>query len=406
MINRGLCRMRVQRRSTVNCDRRTEMIKNRIARPGHLAGRSLRPPVLSLHLSVRLLSLTVLLSGLLTGLSSTTALANQPNGIQKIGVQQRPWQDPTRDRTLLTTLMYPTEAEPDQMLADNIAFYGFKARVDARVKSGQWPLYLLLHGTSGNWKNQSWLATRLVQQGAIVVIANHPGYTTGDAEPAHLIRPWHQPLDTSFILDRLLSGPFSEVIDPAKITVIGHSLGGYSALALAGVRFNMRAYQAFCQQHNDKSCQYFAPAFSGLTADDDAVIAADYRDQRVSHAVAITPGFVPARVKSSLNDLSASILVLGAEWDHHVPASTQIEPYVRDQTASGIHYQLISGAGHFSFLQACKPGAVAILQQENAGFVCQPPGKRDRIRIHDEVFDRIQQHTRSSPRKQDVDREG
>ncbi|MDV2081182.1 alpha/beta hydrolase family protein [Marinobacter xestospongiae] len=308
-----------------------------------------------------------------------------------IGLAVESYEDTTRARTLEATVMYPTSAvSPKQRFAENAAFYGFTAIEDAVVTGHQLPVYILVHGTSGNWRNLSWLASQLAERGALVVSANHPGYTSGQATPDSVIRMWDQPLDVSFLIDNLLSGPYGPYADPKNITVIGYSLGGYSALALAGARFDIAGYHQYCEGHQDVSCQYFANALTGLTDGDRSKISENYRDTRVAQAIALAPGYVPAVQADSLRALSASTLIIGAELDERIPPALQLKPYL-EPAADRIRYREIAGAYHFSFMQICKPEAEAILAEEGAAFVCQERSDHDREQFHTQLQQLIEE---------------
>lgn len=296
------------------------------------------------------------------------------------------YHDSQRQRIIKAKLLYPTTAQqPEQLFADNPAFKGFKAIKNAPIQKKNLPLYILVHGTSGNWKNLSWLGNDLVKSGAFVISANYPGYTTTEANPDNVLRMWEQPRDVSFLIDQILSGKYARFINQHDITVIGYSLGGYSALALSGVKLDINKYQSYCNQHQDASCHYFKKAFKGLSVHDRQMISGDYSDPRVTHSIAIAPGFVPAIVPSSLKQLRGRAFIIAAQLDKHVPPKLQLTPYVT-QYSQKIRYVEIKGASHFSFMQICKPQAISILAREDAAFVCQEAGHVSRSSIHQEVM--------------------
>ncbi|MET1459507.1 hypothetical protein [Yersinia enterocolitica] len=69
----------------------------------------------------------------------------------------------------------------------------------------------------------------------VVVAANHPGSTTGDSIPEQSAQLWLQTEDISFIISKLLSEHrWKSALDEQAIGVIGHSKGGYSAIAALG----------------------------------------------------------------------------------------------------------------------------------------------------------------------------
>lgn len=301
-----------------------------------------------------------------------------------VGMTEAVFKDAGRGRTLKTRIWYPSDDKPAERVAENAVFEGIDAVMDGAVRPGRYPLYVLLHGTTGNWRNLSWLAARLAENGAVVCAANHPGYTSGDATPASVIRAWDQPLDASFLARKMLRSRFKGDIDPAKVFAVGYSLGGYSALALAGARLDLRRYPAFCTENQDRSCRYFRPAFPGLTEKDFKAAARDLADTRFAAVVAIAPGFVEAFTPESLKSIAIPVLIIGGGKDQNIPPSTHFYPRL-PEFPPNVFYREIPDASHFSFMQICKPGALKILAEEDAAFVCMDHGS-DRRAIHDRLY--------------------
>jgi predicted dienelactone hydrolase len=301
-----------------------------------------------------------------------------------VGLTEVVFKDAQRGRTLKTHIWYPCEDKHTELFAENAVFEGIDAVRDGAIRPGQYPLYVLFHGTTGNWRNLSWLAVRLAENGAVVCAADHPGYTSGDATPASVLRAWDQPLDGSFLAGAMLRSRFKGVIDQARVFAVGYSLGGYSALALAGARLDQRRYVAFCAKNRDRSCRYFRAALPGLTEQDFTHAAQDLTDARFTKVVAIAPGFVEAFTPRSLKGITIPVLVVGGGRDQNIPPSTHFYPRFRDFPPN-LAYRELPNASHFSFMQICKPGAAAILAEEDAAFVCDDHGA-DRRAIHDRLY--------------------
>lgn len=250
------------------------------------------------------------------------------------------------------------------------------------------PLVVLMHGSGGSADSMAWIAEALVRRGAVVMAANHPASANGDPERRSILDVWEQPQDVHRMLDWVTQAGLNPTIDQSRIAVVGFSLGGTSALMLAGARLQFAEVPRFCATHDDGACRAFAKHFSGFDRGFFAGTDADYADSRISAAVAIAPGFTEAMTTASLQRLSAPALVLTGERDQQLPPAT------RARLLPGLlrppsRYHEVAGAQHFSFLPICRPGAQAVLAETGEEFVCQEAGTRSRVDIHQEALANI-----------------
>jgi predicted dienelactone hydrolase len=300
------------------------------------------------------------------------------------GMTEAVFKDARRGRTLKAHVWYPCDHGPAKRVAENQVFEGIDVVRDGAVRPGAYPLYILLHGSTGNWRNLSWLAARLADNGAVVCAADHPGYTSGDATPASVVRAWDQPLDAGVLADGMLGSRFGDNIDQSRLFAVGYSLGGYGVLALAGARLDLRRLIDFCAANRDRSCRYFRPVLPGLAERDFTEAARDLKDTRFAGAVAIAPGFIESCTPESLKGITIPVLIIGAGNDLNVPPPTHIYPRLPDFPPN-VAYREVPHASHFSFMQLCKPGATDFLAEEGAAFVCEDHGG-DRRAIHERAF--------------------
>lgn len=307
------------------------------------------------------------------------------NSFAGTGIIKTDYHDKTRKRTISIHVFYPTTEKNNQKTAENPVFYGIDTASNAKISAGKYPLIFLAHGTSGNWRNSTWIAKALASK-AIVVSANFPDYTSGQATPEKVINPSNYVKDISFLTNEILKDKrFVKHIKKEQIAVIGHSLGGYAALALAGAKIDLRKYQEFCKTHKDKACNYFAKALKNLPQ---SVIYENQKsllDKRIAVSIALAPGLTESMTQDSLKQLKTPALIISAEKDENIPPKTHLAN-IPDNIAQ---YQ-IKEAGHFSFLQECKEKALLILAEEDAEFVCQDANK-SRKAIHKEAIEKIKQ---------------
>lgn len=144
-----------------------------------------------------------------------------------------------RARPVAASIWYPAANRTYRApVGDGPIFDPTFAFIGPAIAEGEHPLVLLSHGSGGNADALGWLATGLVARGAIVLAVNHPGSTSGDSSPRRSVDLGARAKDLSAALDMILADPaFAPFIDEDRIGVVGFSLGGATALGLAGLRF-------------------------------------------------------------------------------------------------------------------------------------------------------------------------
>ena len=308
-----------------------------------------------------------------------------------IGFQQWQLNDPSGSRHLTVAVWYPTDnQQPLHKVADNPAFFGVEVISNAIAQAGSHPLVLLSHGYGGNWGNQSWLAAALVGQGYIVAAPNHPGTSSRDLDSAASAQLWQRPRDISRALDAVLAHrPWLGLIDERHIAVIGHSLGGWTAMELAGARTEPARLESDCQQQAAlASCKVYARMQAGQAATDRQALAQNWRDPRIKAAVSLDLGLSRGFSPESLAAVSIPVLVISAGSPNpELPTALESHQLAWQLPVAHTRYVEIADATHFSMLQRCKPGAAALLTANNPddANICTDGGSRERVAIHQQL---------------------
>jgi hypothetical protein len=101
----------------------------------------------------------------------------------------------------------------------------------------------------GTASDLAWLGAALAAHGFIAVAVNHPGNNgLEDSTVEDFSLMWLRAVDLSAVIDALLDDKtFGNQIDAARIGAAGHSLGGYTVIAVAGGITNPARIQAFCR---------------------------------------------------------------------------------------------------------------------------------------------------------------
>lgn len=229
----------------------------------------------------------------------------------------------------------------------------------------QGPLVVMSHGLGSDKTFLAYLAQHLASHGFTVAALEHPGSNAAAINGASLGRLLQgqveglmapeefleRPRDVSFLLDQLEAvnrqpGALQNKINTNQVTVIGHSFGGYTALALAGAKLDLAALRQTCAETRGTLGQ----DLSGLLQ----CIAArlpdgeyDLQDDRVQQAIALNPSVGQIFGKTGLSRVTTPTLILTSTDDAFTPALTQqLRPF---QALPEPKYLLVAvGATHLS----------------------------------------------------------
>jgi len=296
-----------------------------------------------------------------------------------------------RARPVAASIWYPSANRTYRApVGDGPIFDPTFAFIGPAIAEGEHPLILLSHGSGGNAESLGWLTSGLVANGAIVLAVNHPGSTSGDSSPRRSVDLEARANDLTAALDMILADPaFAPFIDPDRIGVVGFSLGGATALGLAGVRFDGAAQDTNCSTGPEAAdCVFFH--LGDVRFADYPGFEADARDPRISRAVVVDPGFGGAADPETLQDALAGITLINLGDTGRLGAA-DVGPDGNNlaNRLPGASYVEIAPANHFTFLGTCKPGAAALLKEEQDDPICTDPEDTDRAAAHVQLIDAI-----------------
>lgn len=310
-----------------------------------------------------------------------------------IGFQNTTIADPQNKRPLELVVWYPaaTTAKPE-LIADNAVFVGALGVPDAPPAAGEHPLVVLSHGYGGNWGKQVWLASALAHQGYIVAAVNHPGTTTKDRSPQAAAQLWQRPADLSRAIDAVLAKPEQfGVVAKNRIAAIGHSLGGWTVLEIAGARFDPDLFTQACNAHPKLGgCIGYHEMNPAGTPEGKAKLAADLSDKRVTAIVSLDLGLAPGFTDASLAALPVPALVIaGGVPTEDMDPNLESAALVKRLPKASTQYVEIGDATHFTFMSICKPGGMELIEESSPGdgMICRDgEGARPRAEIQQQVI--------------------
>jgi predicted dienelactone hydrolase len=250
-------------------------------------------------------------------------------GPHAAGVRTVELTDPTRERTLRVEVWYP--AAPGSGAANayhldtelgRLASVCTAARRDGDALPGPWPVLVFSHGFGGVRFQSFYLTEHLATHGYVVVAPDHTGNTFADFgalgdDAAVAQSAVDRPEDARFVLDSLLDGSLGELdADPDRVSMSGHSFGGWTSLEAAR------------------------------------------RDPRFRVVVPLAPGFRDPATPDFVAGLARPILLFGGSVDSTTPFETdQRVPYELASPPKGLVRVL--GAGHLDFSDICEIEALS-----------------------------------------------
>jgi predicted dienelactone hydrolase len=300
-------------------------------------------------------------------------------------------QDVLTGESFPVALWYPTPAAPvplfvtgslslcrfPAILCRGIA-YEMPVAQDAPVAAGNFGVIVVSHGAGGMALLHRDLAMALASQGYVVAAPTHP---RGKGDDISGVGVWvGRPKQVSRVIDTILEDAgLGSHIERERIGVVGHSNGGYTALAVAGAKPSPSAVAAHCRQHPDdaKFCASGGAATREATREVGRI--PELRDPRVRSIVLMAPNAAPF-TDDALAKVTVPVLVYAAEND----SLTRVR-YHAGRLAMALPQAecvLVKGAGHFSFV-ASFPTALKIVAGEGA----RDPDGFDRDAFH-EVMNR------------------
>lgn len=294
------------------------------------------------------------------------------------------------DRPLKTSLWYPSQTTfPTERVADNPAFLGTNVVRIGTPQKGAFPLVVMSHGYRGNWRNQNWLATRLAEQGYIVASLDHPGTTSFDHSAQAAAQWWQRAGDVSRLLDWLLNESYLlPNIDANNITAIGHSLGGWTVMLLAGAQFDRDQLKQECAfKSSPRVCGLMAEL--GLDQPQIGEPTGSLQDTRIKRVVSLDLGLARSFSRQSLQRFTIPTLILAADVDiGDLPQAEESGFLAQYIPKNQRQYIVYPDAAHFSFMQLCKPGAIEMIEEEEPGdgIVCQDGDDRSRDELHQVMY--------------------
>lgn len=195
------------------------------------------------------------------------------------------------------------------------------------------PLIVFSHGLGSVRTDMRYLAEHLASHGYVVAALEHPGSNEAHVKQALQLKAplleaqefLNRPKDISFILDRLETlnqarGFLQGKLAPERVMVIGYSLGGTTALSIAGAQMQLDQLKQRCPGDVlafslGENAQCFAKS---LPKD-----RYQLRDPRVKGVIAFSPVTSLLFGETGMSQVAVPTLITAASADKTAPALTE-----------------------------------------------------------------------------------
>ncbi|WP_019615193.1 alpha/beta hydrolase family protein [Psychromonas ossibalaenae] len=230
-------------------------------------------------------------------------------------------QDEINNINFQSWILYPSIDNSQDI---KIGPYSINVCPEGKLAKGNFPLVIISHGGGGSHLLYRIVAQHLAENGYIVAMPEHHGNNRNDNYlEGHNKNLTLRTRHIRLVTDTLLCDPeLMECIDSRQIFMIGHSMGGSTALAVAGaVPWSIERKQV-------------------------EVV----NDQRVKALVLFAPAAAWFQQPDSFNHVNLPILFFSAEHDTLTPywQADLIKQNVKNPAL--ITLKTVENAGHLSFL--------------------------------------------------------
>lgn len=263
-----------------------------------------------------------------------------------LGYRQQTFFDPNQKVNRDLLIWYPVVASTTGTPSDN-PWDVFQIALNAppAPSPAKMPLIFLSHGYTGNPHQLSWFIRNLVHYGFIVIAMQHRDLIDGKAHLNH----WQRAQDVTTAINQFTSGQMAPFSDLNKIGIAGFSLGGTTAIWIAGGRTTK--LKTFVPGPEYASPEDYTKFDEALPTLNKQMMSKDWRDARVKAAFIMAPAWSWLFDEESLRKISIPTYLIAASADHILVTKNNAGFFAKYIPKS--IYQEIPGKGdHFVFVSA------------------------------------------------------
>ncbi|WP_104401574.1 alpha/beta hydrolase family protein [Vibrio penaeicida] len=248
---------------------------------------------------------------------------------------------------LPVAVFYPTSSP-----AKSVAFgpFSLNVAIGGEIAEGRFPLAVLSHGSGGSNLSYKDIAMSLVRNGFIVAMPLHPKNNYLDNSNQGKVENYiNRPKHVSATIDKILSIPsLVEHTNAQKIAVLGHSMGGYTALVVSGAVARTQDLVELCKNTPTISDPYCMPVRNNALTQN---VVISGQDIRIKAQILMAPVGAPFISAKALHNVNIPTMLLVPEKDDELTEAHNADVIRKGLESKGkLTYINVPNAGHYSFL--------------------------------------------------------
>lgn len=287
---------------------------------------------------------------------ATPTLPNLPN-LQRLGgfswhQESIQMQDIQRNRSFPVDLYLPEQRDQTPVLAA--------------------PVVVISHGLGSDRSSYAYLAKQLASYGFAVAVPEHPGSNAEQLQAliagtaSEVTAPNEfidRPLDVKYLLDQLdrlnrTDPEWQGRFNLDQVGVVGHSFGGYTALALAGGQINLQQLAQDCTEGSP----YNLSLLLQCRALDLTQPLPQLSDPRIKAIIAINPIGSSLLGATDFSQIQIPVMLIGSSADTITPILLeQIQPFTWLATPDR-YLVVLQGGTHFSTIDVPSGETANVIQ--------------------------------------------